>query len=114
MDTRGKIIGASQATRIAQSGATVVSGYFDPLVAVMADQLQKLKQDGLPLLVLIRTPKDAILPARARAELVAGLRVVDYVCDVEPDIRPAVVLETEHEKELGQLIQHVHARQQAR
>ena len=112
MDTRGKIIGASQAKRLAQSGATVVSGYFDPLTAPLAERLQQLKQDGFPLLVLIRMPEDAILPARARAELVAGLRVVDYVCDLEPEITASASLEAEHGEHLAKLIGHVHARQQ--
>ena len=31
MDTRGKIVAASEAARLAAEGATVVSGYFDPL-----------------------------------------------------------------------------------
>jgi hypothetical protein len=112
MDTRGKIIGASQATRLAQSGATVVSGYFDPLTAPLAERLHQLKEDGFPFLVLIRTPEDAILPARARAELVAGLRVVDYVCDLEPEITATVTLELEHGEHLARLISHVYTRQQ--
>jgi hypothetical protein len=38
--------------------------------------------------VLIATPADVILTARARAELVAGLAVVDYVCETADDVAP--------------------------
>src|ERR1700740_962310 len=83
MDTRNKILSSSEAAQIAQH-ATVVSGYFDPLLAWHASRLQELKAElkgDLPLLALIATPPHPILSARARAELVAGLRVVDHVCE---------------------------------
>ena len=113
MDTRTKIIDTAQAARIAQSGATVVSGYFDPMIASHAERLITLKQEDTPLLVLVATPPDAILPALARAQLVAGLSVVDYVCE-SPDGVPAQIhLEDEHALLLTKLIDHVHARQRA-
>ena len=114
MDTREKIIGAAQARTLAQSGATVVSGHFDPLIASMAQRLQELKQNSHPLLVLIRAPPNAILPARARAELVAALQIVDFVCDEDLSIPTATELAPLHTRQLGQLIDHVHARQQAK
>ena len=113
MDTRTKIIDAAQAARIAQAGATVVSGHFDPMVASHAERLAALKQNGKPLLILIATPDDPILPALARAQLVAGLAAVDFVCDAPEDLAPHVALETEHRERLVKLIQHVHARQRA-
>jgi hypothetical protein len=113
MDTRTKIIDAAQARLIASQGATVLSGYFDPLVASHAERLAELKNDDAPLLVLIATPADAILPARARAELVAGLAVVDYVCETADDVAPHLSLEREHTDRLAQLIEHVHTRQKA-
>ena len=113
MDTRTKIINAVQARLIAAQGATVVSGYFDPLVASYAERLAQLKKEGAPLLVLIATPADAILPARARAELVAGLAIVDYVCETAGDVAPHLSLEREHTDRLAQLIEHVHTRQRA-
>ena len=113
MDTRTKIVDAAQAARIAQAGATVVSGHFDPMVASHAEQLASLKHDAKPLLVLITTPADPILPALARAQLVAGLAVVDFVCDAPGDLAPQVALETGHRGRLASLIQHVHARQRA-
>jgi len=113
LDTRTKIIDAVQAARIAQAGATVVSGFFDPMIASHAERLVTLKQEGTPLLVLVATPPDAILPALARAQLVAGLSVVDYVCDAPDGLTPQVHLEGEHTELLTKLIDHVHARQRA-
>ena len=113
MDTRSKIIDPAQAARLAQTGATVIRGHFDPLVASHAERLAELKRPGIPLLVLIATPDDAILPARARAELVASLAVVDYVCEAAAGLAPQISLESEHAGQKAQLIDHVHARQRA-
>lgn len=118
MDTRSKIVSAADAARLAAQGATVVTGYFDPLLAAHAEQLRGLKRDGSPLLVAILDPQDPILPTRARAELVAGLAVVDHV--VEQAVEQAagltahVRLEREDSKRLKALIEHVHSRQQSK
>jgi hypothetical protein len=114
VDTRQKIVDAAQAAQIAARGATVVSGTFDPLVASHAARLAELKRDGAALLVLITSHDQALLPSRARAELVAGLRVVDFVTESPDGIMPQVRLEPEHAARLGELIEHVHARQAAR
>lgn len=117
MDTRTKIISPERVADLARSGAFVVSGSFDPLVAGLAEQLAELKrketQEGTPLVVLIRSVGNPILPASARAELVAALAAVDYVCDAECEIEPAVRLEQEHAQRLRELVRHVHARQDA-
>ncbi len=113
MDTREKIIDAAQAARIAASGATVVSGYFDPLIASHAGRLAELKTEGSKLLVLIATPRHAILPAAARAELVAGLRAVDYVSEAADGLNAQIHLEEEDDQRYRALLQHVHARQKA-
>jgi len=113
LDTRTKIIDADHAARIAQAGATVVSGYFDPMIAAHAERLAALKRPGAPLLVLIATPPDPILDARARAQLVAGLSVVDYVCDVPDGLASEIALEEEDAGWLTELIDHVHSRQRA-
>lgn len=89
----------------------MVSGYFDPLMASHTQRLAELKRDGAPLLVLIATPSDPILSARARAELVASLRVVDYVAELSNGLTPQVRLEREDHARLEKLIEHVHARQ---
>jgi hypothetical protein len=113
LDTRKKIIDASQAATLAASGATVVSGYFDPLIASHAERLASLKADGTKLLVLIATPSNAILPAAARAELVAGLRTVDYVAELTDGLRAEIRLEEEDDRRFLALLQHVHFRQKA-
>jgi len=110
LDTREKIIDAARAAKIASTGATVVSGYFDPMLASHAERLASLKEDGRKLLVLIATPDDAILPAAARAELVAGLRVVDYVA-VAGGLTAQVHLEQEDAARYEALVKHVRARQ---
>ncbi len=86
MDTREKIIDAAQAAVIAASGATVVSGYFDLLIGIARRTAVSLslKRDGRKLWCwIMRRPPNAILipTAAARAELVAGLRAVDYVAE---------------------------------
>jgi hypothetical protein len=112
MDTREKIVDAAQAASIAASGATVVSGYFDPLIASQAERLASLKTTGHKLLVLIATPDNPILPAAARAELVAGLKAVDYVSEGTPSLSPSINLEKEDTERFTALLKHVHARHQ--
>ncbi len=114
MDTRTKIVSAAEAVRIAASGAIVVTGYFDPLLAAHAERLAGLKRGGLPLMAAIADPENPILPTRARAELVAGLAVVDYVVESANGLAPGLRklrLEQEDEARLEDLIERVHARQ---
>jgi hypothetical protein len=113
MDTRGKILPSADAVRLAAEGATVVSGYFDPLLASHARRLTALR-GGAKLIVAIEDPPRPILPARARAELVAGLRAVDFVVEGADGLRIDVRLGQEDEKRFEELIEHVHARQEAR
>ena len=70
MDTRKKI---------APGTAVVVTGHFDPLTAAHARRIGELKVPGRPLVVVLTSPPDPILPAAARAELVASLAAVDQV-----------------------------------
>ncbi len=89
----------------------IVSGYFDPMLASHAARLKELKRGRL--IVAIASSPDSILPARARAELVAGLRVVDHVVESVDGLAPQIRLEEEDAARLEKLIGHVHARQQA-
>ena len=75
-----------------------------------ASRLERLKRDGAPLLALIAAPERPILPARARAELVAGLKAVDHVCQTPGGIVPHFRLEQEDAGKLQQLIERVHSR----
>jgi len=115
VDTRTKIISNDEARKI--DGAVIVSGYFDPIIHTHAARLAGLKKPGQPLLVLIATPANPILPAAARSALIAGLACVDYVTEIGstyPDgLKPHTQLETEDTARLEQLIHHVGMRQQA-
>jgi hypothetical protein len=72
LDTRSKIVGQ------VPDGCDVVEGFFDPLLAAQATALAGRKGDR-PLAVVVRDPDQPLLESRARAELVASLRAVDYV-----------------------------------
>jgi glycerol-3-phosphate cytidylyltransferase-like family protein len=85
MDTRTKIIepgcAAARLQKLRDQGgrAKVVTGYFDVLVA---EHIQRLREIGCApgaLFVIILDPPAPLLGARARAELVAALAMVDYV-----------------------------------
>ncbi len=109
MDTRAKIIAGADAARVAQD-ATVVSGYFDPLLAWHAARLHEIKTDARPLLVVVENPSKPILPAGARAELAASLATADYVVECAEGIAVDVRLEAEEAAKLAELIARVHAR----
>ncbi len=85
MDTRTKILDAAEAAAAAsearRAGKTVklVTGTFDPLLAAHARRLREIGSDAAVLFAEILEPEAPLLPARARAELVAALGVVDYV-----------------------------------
>ena len=119
MDTRSKILSAADAPR----AATVVTGTFDVIRAEDARELAgiRARHGGRPLVVVVLPLPGELMPQRARAELVAGLRMVDYVLitdDGPPDallaaLEPAEVvrLETVHADRKRQLMEHVHRRQ---
>lgn len=115
MDTREKILGSREAAAIAASGAVVVSGHFDPLIAWHVRWLEGFRKTGRPLLVMITTPENPILPARARAELVASLRAVDHVVEFSSDLALTGVIHLEREdRELFRdLLELVHSRNRA-
>ena len=85
MDTRDKIVAPADAPALARERraagerVALVSGFFDPLLAAHALRLREIAQASQALFVAIEDPPQPLLEARARAELVAGLRVVDYV-----------------------------------
>jgi hypothetical protein len=84
------------------------------MIVEHSERVRELKVSGKPLLVLIASSPDEILPALARAHLVAGLAAVDYVCVAAPDAPQAgISIEKEDALRLQKLIEHVHARQRA-
>jgi bifunctional ADP-heptose synthase (sugar kinase/adenylyltransferase) len=54
-------------------------GYFDPLLAAHARRLREIAGPASVVFAAIREPERPILPARARAELVAALAAIDCV-----------------------------------
>lgn len=63
--------------------AKLVCGHFDPLLAEHARLLSNTAKPGQLLAVVVTSPPHPLLAPRARAELVAGLEVVDYVAIAE-------------------------------
>jgi hypothetical protein len=126
MDTREKIIDLAKAAEIAAglrgSGARLklVAAYFDVLTADRVRRLGELA-DGHPLMVAVLDAPDPLLTARARAELAAALRMVDYVLLLDGTgleealglIQPAEVIgeETADRLRTQALIEHVQRRQ---
>ena len=80
------------------------------MLAWHASRLQELKRKDAPLLVLVAAPERPILSARARAELLAGLKAVDYVCEATDGIMAHFQLEEEDARGLEALIARVYAR----
>jgi bifunctional ADP-heptose synthase (sugar kinase/adenylyltransferase) len=119
VDTRTKILTAAAARRIA-SPVVVATGYFDVLRAEHVRELRDIRGgDGLLVVVL---PLDGeLLDQRSRAELVAGLRMVDYVVAADhgdadaliDSLKPVRVarLETADARRARQLTDHVQRRQ---
>jgi bifunctional ADP-heptose synthase (sugar kinase/adenylyltransferase) len=115
VDSRSKILTMEQAAeRFAGRGVRLVSGHFDPLLPEHARRLAGLAAPGVLLVVAVTDPPEPILPARARAELVAALRVVDCVV-LGPGPRiPAEAVFDETQEDLRRardFMLHVRARQ---
>ena len=104
-------------------GCTVVSGAFDPLLAEDARELGHIRAAAplRPLVAVVLPLSGELLPQRARAELVAALRMVDYVVTADAPtlealldaLHPALVvrLGEAHAERKRQLMEHVHRRQ---
>jgi bifunctional ADP-heptose synthase (sugar kinase/adenylyltransferase) len=125
VDTRTKIITLEDAAALVHGGrpAVLVTGHFDVLLAAHVHEVGRVRA-GLPdavLLVALTTPEQPVLDARARAEMVAALEVVDYVVSLDDQQMQALLaafpadrivrLEAAHEPRRRELIQHVHRRQ---
>lgn len=111
MDTRNKIVSASEADSRLPHMAFLVSGWFDPLLAVHAARIDEIPEQ-FAVAVQIVDPPDPLLPARARAELVAALRRVELVIlDEAQTLTPALRLELEEAELRAEFLAHVHERQ---
>jgi bifunctional ADP-heptose synthase (sugar kinase/adenylyltransferase) len=122
VDTRIKILSRHAALELPPP-LTLVTGYFDILRAEHARDLQQAR-DRNPtrtLMVVVLTGLNAVLNPRARAELVAALRMVDYVVTADDGdrdsliqaLKPAelVCLEAADQRRARQLRDHVQGRQ---
>jgi len=120
MDTRSKILSGAAALA-SDKPITLVTGYFDVLRAGHIQALEAVCRPGHVLLVVIRPHPNAILPLRARAELVAALRMVDYVVTADDreletlvsSLEPAQIVRLEDADRVraSELKQHVQRRQ---
>lgn len=112
MDTREKIIDALRLRELSANGRRVlnVSGHFDVLTAAQVRRLREIREanPGAKIAVVVTDPAEPLLPARARAELVAALDAVDYVT-IEP-LAASIAEEANHAAESARLVDHVRAR----
>jgi bifunctional ADP-heptose synthase (sugar kinase/adenylyltransferase) len=122
VDTRAKILTVEQARSLPLDAPVLVAGYFDLLRAEHARDLAALRsRTGARTLVAAVLPwPDAYMSQRARAEMAAALRMVDYVVALEPDelatlvdaLRPCEVVRWEDTdaRRNRELIEHVYRR----
>jgi hypothetical protein len=118
MDTRNKILTLDATLRLPRGEITLVSGYFDALRAAHTRDLAALPR---PLLAVVLPRAGELLSQRARAEMTAALRVIDYVVIAENKELDALVealtprqvvrMEARDAALVEQLIEHVHRRQ---
>lgn len=123
MDTRTKILTLEAARGLRAPSPVVVTGYFDVLRAAHARELEDARRrTAAGTLIAFVLPFDAeILPLRARAEMAAALRVIDYVvtgderdlATLADSIHPLAVvrMEADDARRNRELVQHVHRRQ---
>jgi glycerol-3-phosphate cytidylyltransferase-like family protein len=119
MDTRKKIVDASHCR--GKGRLVAVTGYFDPLLAWHARELERIRERAGALVVILLPLSGELLPLRGRAELVAALRMVDYVLIAEngdsdglfAEIEPVEIvrLESDDFRRRGELMDHVRSRQ---
>lgn len=122
MDTRSKILTLAQAASL-PGPLAVAAGWFDVLRAAHIRDLEALRQRaaGARLLAIALPVSGEILPQRARAELVAALRVIDYVVIADAadadrladSLHPVEILRLEaaDARRARELREHVHRRQ---
>ncbi|MBI2685801.1 MAG: hypothetical protein HYX27_05765 [Acidobacteria bacterium] len=113
LDTRSKIVSAETA-RERLAGRPLVVAYFDPMVASHTRRLHELACQLGRLAICICDPPDPLLPARARAELAAACRDVEFVFLGEGALPHASSIIDEREGDLerrGALMRLVRSRQ---
>ena len=102
----------------------MIVGHFDPMTAAHTRRLAEVRLHTGSIAVIVTDPPDPILPQRARAELVAALRTVDYVvaavhntsAEIVARLHPHKVIEEEIAdiRRAQDLVAHLHRRQVAK
>jgi hypothetical protein len=114
LDSRLKIVSPEAAVEAvrAHSGWIAVTGYFDPLTAAHANRLREIRSQHSGVVVFLSEPAKAVLPARARAELIAALRAVDAVAIRPLELAgiPVIHEEPADEARFADLVRRVHRR----
>lgn len=122
MDTRSKILDGAE--NLPPGPRAIVTGHFDVLRAEHVRALSEVRArtPRIPLVAVVVEGGETLLPLGARAELVAALRMVDYVLtaadsDVDSLIQtlgpaPVVRLESADVHRVRSLKEHVHRRQE--
>ena len=117
MDTRRKILTLAAALALPPGELTLAAGFYDALRAAHLRDLAALPR---PILAVVLPCPDELVPQPARAEMLAGLRRIDYVVMAEESDLPALIerlapravvrFEAADQDRVQQLIQHVHRR----
>ena len=115
MNTRSKIVDAAACR--GDGPVTAVTGYFDPLLAWHARELESIRGRAGRLAVVVLPLAGELLPQRARAVLVAALRMTDYVVIADnedldrllAEIKPAEIVRLQDDdlRRRGELMEHV-------
>jgi bifunctional ADP-heptose synthase (sugar kinase/adenylyltransferase) len=119
VNTQIKIVGAAACR--SKGPVIVVTGYFDPLLAWHARELESIRGRARAIAVVVLPLAGELLPQRARAVLVAALRVIDYVLIVDnedldklfAELKPVEIVRLEDVDlcRRGELIEHVRRQQ---
>ena len=122
MDTRNKILTLDDALARRWPLLVVAAGGFDVLRAAAARDLAAVRErtGAATLLAVVLPLENEILPQRARAEMAAALRMIDYVVIADHSeldrllacLKPleTVRMEAADACRVRQLIEHVHGR----
>jgi hypothetical protein len=122
VDTRNKILSLDEARSRAWPGVAIVAGGFDVPRASLVRELCAIRErtGARALLAVVLPLENEILPRRARAQLAAALRVIDFVviadhCELDrlaECLKPLEVVRMEAADacRARQLIEHVHSR----
>jgi hypothetical protein len=85
VDTREKIVPLRDLPRLLARGEWLaIVGLFDPLTAMQAKRVAESAAPGRNLLAVVLAGEDTLLPAEARAALMASLRDIRLVTIAKP------------------------------